>query len=320
VKNNKIVLGIVVLCVGLLFFKKLLYKGSGARWTVGIVQTASHPALDAARQGLIDYVQEKMGRDVSFVVRNGEGSVNALYTIAQYMGARSDVDLVYAIATPAAQAVTSVIKEKPVIMAAVTVDLQKGSVLLQENVCIISDMINVHAEVAALHELLPQVKTVGVLFNTAEVNAVMMANLMMQELEKSGLAPYAVGVSSEADIEPAVRSAVRKVDALLAPTDNTVANTIALVSELVSQAKKPLIVSDNLLVTFGALMSRGVDYYESGRQAGMCAEQIVVHHKKPYETPVIMADTKEIFVNRLVSAELGVVVPKELEKDVVFVE
>src|SRR5579872_4912514 len=80
--------------------KRLINHGyRSARWTVGIIQTASHPALDAAREGFIAQLKNNIGSDVDFVVRNGEGSVNALYSIAQHFHARADINAVYAIAT-----------------------------------------------------------------------------------------------------------------------------------------------------------------------------------------------------------------------------
>ena len=320
-KNNFLIIVIIVVGLsGIIAFKRFFQKNSKqTRWTIGIIQTASHPALDAAKNGFIDYVQKQLNNDVSFIVRNGEGSVNALHSIAHQFNAQSNIDLVYAIATPAAQALLSIEKNKPIVLAAVTVVPGIGIEFNQPNVCAISDMINVPSEIAAMHQLLPMVKTVGILFNTAEINAVSMSKVMVVELEKIGLESQLVGFSSEADIEAAVASALRKVDALIAPTDNSVANAIALISNLAQRARKPLIVSDNMLVKYGALMARGVDYYQSGKEAGMCAVQILTQHTKPYELSIMNVDTKEIFVNKKVMQELDVVIPKMVEKDVVFV-
>ena len=214
----------------------------------------------------------------------------------------------------------SVEKEKPIIIAAVTVSPELGIDFSASNICGVSDMINVRGQVEAMHLLLPDIKTVGILFSTAEVNSIAMSKVMITELERVGYSPLIIGIASESDIEPATMSALRKVDALIAPTDNTIANTIALIADLARKAEKPLIVSDNMLVKQGPLMARGVDYYESGTQAADIALQLLIHHKKPYELPILGAESKSIFINTQTAAALNVVIPEELAADVVAVE
>lgn len=126
-------------------------------------------------------------------------------------------------------------------------------------------------------------------------------------------------VASESDMEAAVASAVRKVDALLAPTDNVVANSIALIASIAEKAQKPLIVSDNLLVQYGALMARGVDYYESGAQAGDIAVLVATKKKKPKDIAIIKADNKEIYVNKQMLEKLGLTISDPIARDVVLV-
>ena len=322
---------IAIIVISAIILKKSLTRGqTNNKWTIGILQTASHPALDAARDGFMKTLQQKLGDDIGFVVSNGQGSISTIHTIAQQFHARDDIQAIYAIATPAAQAMASVEKEKPIIIAAVTVAPepslrqgfggQVGISFAEPNICGVSDMINVRAEVEAMHALLPNLKTVGIVFSTAEVNSVAVSKIMVTELERAGINPLVVGIASESDIEPAVMSALRKIDALIAPTDNTIANTIALIADLARKAEKPLIVSDNMLVKYGPLMARGVDYYESGTQAATVALQLLINHKKPYELPILGAESKNVFVNTQTLANLKLVIPDALATDVVMVE
>jgi putative tryptophan/tyrosine transport system substrate-binding protein len=322
VENSRtvITIGIIAaLVIGFIILKKSITH-SNARINIAIIQTASHPALDAARDGFITSLQEKLGKDIGFTIRNGEGSINTLYAIAQQFHARQDIDAIYAIATPAAQAMASVETEKPIIIAAVTVSPELGINFDGDNICGVSDMINVRAEVEAMQQLLPNIQTVGILFNTAETNAVATSKIMFTELERAGYTPITIGVVSESDMEPAVMSALRKVDALIAPTDNTVANSIALIADLARKAEKPLIVSDNMLVKHGPLMARGVDYYQAGIDAARIALQLLIDHKKPYELPILSTHTQEVFVNTQTAAALNIVIPDKLKKYIMPVD
>jgi len=289
-------------------------------YTIGILQTASHPALDAARDGFVAAVQEEMGNNIDFIVRNGQGSISTIHAMAQQLHAKQEVDAIFAIATPAAQAIMSVEKDNPIIIAAVSVTPELAANFSASNVCGVSDMINVRAEVEAMKGLLPEtVKTVGIIFCSAEVNSVATAQIMVTELERVEYVPVLCSVASEIDMEPAVASAVRKVDALLAPTVNVVANSIALIADIAAKANKPLIVSDNLLVKQGALMARGVDYYESGKQAGNIALQIIVDKVHPQNIGIVKTDNKEIYVNKQKLEQLGLTITNDIKKDVVLV-
>ena len=104
---------IAIITLGILLIKKPFKSHkSNKGWTVGIVQTASHPALNAARDGFIETLQKQFGDEIDFVIRNGEGSISTIYAIAQQLHAREDIDAIYAIATPAAQAAASSRKRK----------------------------------------------------------------------------------------------------------------------------------------------------------------------------------------------------------------
>jgi putative ABC transport system substrate-binding protein len=307
-------LGIIVVS------RRLKTRTRKQMYTIGIVQTASHPALDAARHGFMDALQKDMGNNIGFIVRNGQGSISTIHAMAQQLHAKQEVDAVFAIATPAAQAMMSVEKDNPIIIAAVSVTPELTDNFSASNVCGVSDMINVRAEVEAMKGLLPEtVKTVGIIFCSAEVNSVATAQIMVTELEHAGYVPVLCSVASEIDMEPAVASAVRKVDALLAPTDNVVANSIALIADIAAKSGKPLIVSDNLLVKQGALMARGVDYYESGKQAGDIALKILVDKIKPQDIGIIEADNAEIYVNAQKLEQLELTISDKIKKDVVLV-
>lgn len=177
---------LLLACVGIIVIsRRSKVRTHKQMYTIGILQTASHPALDAAREGFIAAVQEKMGNTVDFVIRNGQGTISSIHAIAQQFHAKSDIDAVFAIATPAAQAMISVEKEKPVMVAAVSITPALADNFSAPNICGVSDMINVRAEIEAMKALLPEaVKTVGIIFCSAEVNAVAMATIMVTELEE----------------------------------------------------------------------------------------------------------------------------------------
>ncbi len=290
-----------------------------AKYTIGILQTASHPALDAVFEGFVEELKNRLGSEVGFVVKNIQGSIFQAHAVAQQFHANRQMQLIFAIATPAVQAVSAVEKQKSIVIAAVTDPNALEVVYPTTNVCGVTDAINVAAEIDMMVQLVPSVKTIGLMYASGETNSLVMVKKMRQELEARGLLVTDFAISNESDVQVVMELACRRVDVILAPTDNMIASTISLTSAVALKYKKPFIVSDNMLVKFGPLAARGVDYRASGKQAALVAYQVLVEGKKTYELPIEQANGKEIFVNQTTLDVLGLLLPATLRDDVILV-
>jgi len=320
---KKLILSSIIICIFIFSFiliKRFKQSKNTAAYTIGILQTASHPALDAARDGFIGELKNKMGNGVEFVVQNAQGSVSAAHTIAQQFHANTHYDAFFAIATPAAQAMAAVEKDKPIIIAAVTDPQALGFVYPTTNVCGVTDMIDIKAEIDMLITLVPTAQTVGILYTAGETNSLAAAALMREELEARGLTAINYAIGNEADIPTIVSLACRKTDVILAPTDNTVATSINAIASIALRHKKPLIVSDNMLVQFGPLAARGVDYKECGKQAANIAYALIVEGKTPAQLPIVQPKTDTIYINKQTVAELGLAIPESLQQSVRIIQ
>ncbi len=295
------------------------YSKKTATYTIGILQTASHPALDAARDGFMEELQGALGNEVAFVIQNAQGSVSQAHSIAQQFHANQNISGIFAIATPAAQAMSSVEKTKPIFIAAVTDPQALGLLHRDTNVCGTNDMIDVQGEIDLVRQFVPTAKTVGLLYTSGETNSLVLVQQMKKLLIAQGMEVVDCAVSTEADMQAAMESACRKVDVVLAPTDNTVASTIALTSSLANKYKKPFLVSDNMLVMAGPLAARGIDYKNCGRESAKVAYKVLVEGKKPFELPIEQAESKEVFVNHRTLQMLGSKLPEALHAEIIFV-
>lgn len=319
---KKIILlsALVAIILGGIALKQLAKTSPTAKYTIGVLQTASHPALDACKQGFIEELKNKIDDTVAIEIHNAQGSVTQAHAIAQQLAANKHIDLYYAIATPAAQAMSALEKERPIVIAAVTDPNALGLVHKESNVCGVTDMIDVKAEIDMLVQLIPQAHTVGLLYTSGEANSIAMVQKMRTLLEERGLVVLDFAVSNEADIPAMVELACRKADVLLAPTDNTIASTISVITAITLKHKKPLIVSHNEAVSCGALASRGVDYQACGKRAAQIAYDILIERKKPEELPIEQPNSNQIIVNKTTLEHIGVTIPSTLHSNILFVE
>ena len=142
-------------------------------YKIGVVQLTEHAALDASNEGFVEAVNAS-GLPVSIDQQNAQNDQSACQTIAsKFVG--DGVDLIFAIATPAAQAAAGATTEIPIVGTAITDFAASG--LVQDNdkpgtnVTGSSDLTPVAEQLEMMQKVLPDVKKVGLLYCSAESNS-----------------------------------------------------------------------------------------------------------------------------------------------------
>lgn len=286
--------------------------------TVGIIQTDSHPALDQVRDGFINELKKQMNGQIWFITQNAEGSHAKVKSIAQAFHANQQIDGVFAIATPAAQAIAAVEATKPVFYAAVTDPKKAG--LNKPNFCGITDSIDIRKQIDLLIALVPKAKKIAILFNSDEVNSAAVKDHMKAALELRGLEAILISFSKPSEIEACAILACKKSDVILIPTDNSLAKDIQTVAKITRSYKRPLIVSDNLLVEKGALAARGIDYQDAGKKAASLAYNVFINKKQPKDIPTGAAEQAACVVNADVLKDLDISLPHNYNEKIVLLE
>ncbi len=101
--------------------------------------------------------------------------------------------------------------------------------------------------VELIQEILPQVKSIGVVFNPGEANAVTLVNLLKESAEAKGIKVVEATALKSADVQSVTQAIAAKSDILYAPTDNTVASAIEGMIVAANQAKKASLWRCNIL-------------------------------------------------------------------------
>jgi putative ABC transport system substrate-binding protein len=205
---------------------------------IGIIQLVEHPALDDARLGFIEGLKElgfEDGKNIRIDYRNGQASKDILASIADHFIAEN-VDLVLAIATDAATSMASKTTSIPILATAITdfvgeARLAKSNEVPGYNVSGTTDMNPIDAQIALLQRLVPEAKTVGLLYNASESNSVLQAKIAHKHIEAMGMKWKDVTVNNVNDVQQAALSLVNEVDVLYIPTDNTVASAMPVVHQ-----------------------------------------------------------------------------------------
>jgi putative ABC transport system substrate-binding protein len=290
---------------------------------VGIVQLVEHPALSLAREGFIDALAASNyvdGSTVKLNIQISSGDTSNLATIAdQFVG--NNVDLILAIATPAAQSVAGKTTTIPILGTAITDYESAGLVDSAEapgrNVSGTSDMNPVEDQIDLLLRFVPEAKTIGFLYNSSEDNSKFQIDIAKAYVDSKGLKWKEITVANSNDVQQAVTSIVSDVDAIYLPTDNVFASTMPTVYGVTAASKTPVICAETGMVESGGLATLGINYYDLGYQTGLMAAEVLAEGKDVSTMPVRFSKDFEYMVNGNVADAIGVTIPADLEPYVV---
>ncbi|MCF8483532.1 MAG: ABC transporter substrate-binding protein [Rhodospirillum sp.] len=285
---------------------------------VAITQIVEHPALDAARQGIKDALAEEGwvdGDTLKWTYETAQGSVGTAAQIAKtFVGMSPDV--IVAIATPSAQtAVASAGGAIPVVFSAVTDPV--GARLVRSMmdpggpVTGTSDMLPLDKHLALIRRVLPEAKTIGVIYNSGEANSVSLVESLKVAADAAGLKVVESTAPRSSDVLGAARNLVGKVDAIYVPTDNTVVSALEAVVKVGIDNKLPVFAGDTASVERGAVASVGFNYYDLGLQTGKMVAKIL-GGADPATLPVETVSKTELFVNPGMAEKMGVTLPEAM--------
>jgi putative ABC transport system substrate-binding protein len=291
----------------------------GKTYKIGVVQLVEHNALDAANKGFVEGLASKGFKDnVKFDQQNAQADQSNLQNIAQRF-VSDKVDLICAIATPAAQAVANQTKDIPIVATAIT-DYESAKLVAKNNapggnVTGTTDMNPIDKQIDLLLQLVPNAKTIGTIYCSSEVNSQTQADIMKKYAQTKNLNVVEATVSTVNDIQQAAQSLVGKVDAIYVPTDNILASAMPTLASITDPAKIPVICGESNMVKSGGLATLGIDYYELGFQTGVMAADILSGKSKPAEMAIQAQDKLKLTINEGVAAKIGLKVPADLLKD-----
>lgn len=287
-------------------------KKNDGKISIGVIQLVEHIALDANYQGFVDGLKEAGyvdGENITIDYQNAQGEQANCTTIADKF-VSDKKDLIFAIATPAAQAIAAKTESIPVLISSVTDPQSAGLADTNEkpghNITGTSDLTPCAAQIDLIKSIFPNAKKVGMLFCSAEDNSRFQIDLAEAECKKIGLEYEEFTVSNQNEVMTVVQSMVGKVDAIYAPTDNMIAATMGVVSEVATGAKLPVICGEDGMVQSGGLATYGLNYYQLGKQTAAMAVDILKNGKNPAEMPIQYLETCDFSYNKETADLIGV--------------
>ncbi|WP_422099467.1 ABC transporter substrate-binding protein [Variovorax sp.] len=286
---------------------------------VSVTAIVDHPALDAARQGIVEELAAAgyvVGKNLRLDYQSAQGNTATAAQIARkFVGDRPDV--IVAMSTPSAQTVVAATREIPIVFSAVTdpvaAKLVKSWEATGGNVTGVSDLPLLDKHLALLRQALPTAKRIGVVYNPGEVNSVAAIAQLKKLAQPAGLSVIEGAAPRTVDVASAAQSLVGKVDAIYAPTDNNVTSAFEALAKVADQGRVPLIAADPSLAARGAALGIGTNYHDLGRQSGKLVVR-VLKGEAPGSIASQVSPTLELLVNQAAARRQGLALSDALLK------
>ena len=284
-------------------------------YTVGICQLVQHAALDAATQGFVDTLKAEFGDKVNIIEQNASNDIPTCSTIVN--GFVSDnVDLILANATPALQAAVEATDTIPILGTSVTeygvaLGIDNFSGTVGGNVSGTSDLAPLDQQAAMLLELLPDVKSVGILYCSAEANSVYQAEVVKAALEDAGVAVEIYTFTDSNDVAAVTATACDASDALYIPTDNTAASCTEAINNVAEPAGVPIIAGEEGICSGCGIATLSISYYDLGVTTGKMAVKILKGEANISEMPIEYFPDPVKKYNPALCDALGISVPSD---------
>lgn len=289
-------------------------------YTIGIGQFAEHGSLDNCREGFLQGLAEEgivEGENLTILYENAQtDGGTASQIMANFL--TKDVDLICAIATPIAQSAYSAARDTdvPVIYTAVTdpvlAELAKEDGTPVGEITGTSDKLPVEKQLEMIRTLLPDAKTIGILYSTSEINSASAIEEYKAAAPAYGFEIVESGISGTADIPLAADNLLEKVDCLNNLTDNTVVSVLPMILDKAAKKNIPVFGSEVEQVKIGCLATVGLDYVDLGAQTGRMAAKVLKGEKKAGEMKFEVITEASFYGNTQVAENLGVEIPEEL--------
>ena len=290
-------------------------------YTIGISQFAEHGSLDNCREGFIQGLANEgfvEGENLTIDYQNAQTDTGIASTISDKFVSDKD-SLICAIATPSAMSAYNSAKDSdiPVIYTAVSDPVGAGLATDDKmpvgNITGTSDALAVTEQLQMIRDLMPDAKTIGILYTTSEANSISTVAEYKEYAADYGFEIVDKGISAIGELELASSEVAGKVDCINNITDNTVVSGLQTVINAANNAGIPVFGSEIEQVKSGCVAAMGLDYVQLGVQTGEMAAKVLKGEAKASDMSFEVINEPSLYINTEAADKIGIEISDDMK-------
>ncbi|MDR1334811.1 MAG: ABC transporter substrate-binding protein [Holosporaceae bacterium] len=221
-------------------------------------------------------------------------------------------------ATPIAQFAKGKIHDIPLVFCDITDPVSAGLVndasMSHENVTGSSDRGDLGALLNFVKTILPNARTVGLLYSTSESNDAALVSMMKAAAAAAQLSVVAIPVDQSRDIPLRMQQFRGRVDFIYVGTSGPIQPALPTIATEAEKMGIPVFNAEDQAVQDGlALASFGVNYELVGRNAGKLIAQLLKDEDIKNLPPLFLkAEHHKCYINRKLAEKFKIQIPKNV--------
>jgi len=281
---------------------------------VAVGQIVEHQALDTLRESLKKGLGNQgfvEGKNLTWTYENAQGNPTTAVQISHKLTSLQP-SVIVTLSTPMTQAVASATTTIPIVFGAVT-DPEVAKLTGHSNITGLTDYVPPQQQLDLIKTVLPELKALGVIFNSGEANSQKQVKEIKALCEQEGIKVVEATVSKTSDVVSVVKTLIGRVDAILLPTDNTVISALESIVKISGDHKIPVFGSDVDIVRRGALAAYGVDWQESGLALAKMVGNLL-NGQSVEAVPIQNPDKLLLYINLETAKKMEISISEDLQK------
>ena len=182
------------------------------------------------------------------------------------------------------------------------------------NITGVSDRAPIKQQLKLIQRFLPKLQTLGIIYTSSDSSAVSGYKQIVRYCKQMGINYKAYSISNSNDLNQVSQQMLTKVDAVIVPTDNTIAGAMQTLVKNANAAKKPVFPAAGTMVKDGGLATYSVDQYQLGLIGAKMTVQIL-QGKKPGDMAIRYVEHGTPYLNLKEAKKLGIKVPASFLKE-----
>ncbi|MCB9034594.1 MAG: ABC transporter substrate-binding protein [Chitinophagales bacterium] len=305
-KNHKwLVLTLILIGIAILSLYILDKKKTEHSKTISIVSIVKIDPITQLEDGFKKQILESefaQKDSIKITYDNAQGDASLQNQIVDKI-IRQKPDLVYVLGTPLAQALQKRDSSLVIVQGTVTDPIAAGLANSWENpgknYAATTDLPPIALQINLIRDLIPNVQSLGVIYNTGEVNSVAVIKRIREYIVQNNLNIKLEErpISNTSELATITQSLKNKVQAIYIPPDNTVHAGLKVVCKIANNNKTPVFATVESSIEDGALVALSLDFFKLGQQSADIALLILEKKKKAGEIPIVPNENPNIYIN-----------------------
>lgn len=236
---------------------------------------------------------------------NAGGQMQMLGSYAREIVA-SRPAVIVPVSTPATEAVVGAAPEAQNIVFSTVTDPTAAKVpASSKHITGVSDVVNYHANIDLLQELVPTARRVGTIYNPTDAAAAFGLEKIRPIFAAKGITLTVLPATNSNDAVSAARSLIGRVDVIYIGSDSNAAAAMPGIVAVAQRARIPVIASDAGSVRNGALAAVSVDYRELGKAAAQLIIRVLRGGRPAGEVPRVAFLGNALVLNAETARAMG---------------